>query len=32
VEMTLVDGRKYVPPPDAPSFGARGATTEPGVK
>jgi hypothetical protein len=32
MEMTLVDGRKYVPPADAPSFGTRGATTDPGVK
>jgi hypothetical protein len=32
VEMTLVDGRKYVPPADAPSFATRGATNDPGVK
>src|ERR1017187_1115801 len=33
VEMTLVDGRKYVPAPDVPPTGGRGAaTTEPGVK
>jgi Amidohydrolase family len=33
VEMTIVDGRKYVPPPDATPTGGRvGATTEPGVK
>ena len=32
VEMTIVDGRKYVPAADAPSFGGRGATTDPGVK
>ena len=33
VEMTLVDGRKYVPAPDVSPTGGRGAaTTEPGVK
>ena len=32
VEMTLVDGRKYVPAPEASPFGGRGATTDPGVK
>lgn len=33
VEMTLVDGRKYVPAPDASPMGGRGATTDgPGVK
>jgi imidazolonepropionase-like amidohydrolase len=32
VEMTIVDGRKYVPAADAPSFSTRGATTDPGVK
>ena len=32
VEMTLVDGRKYVPPAEAPSFGTRGATNDPGLK
>ena len=31
VEMTIVDGRKYVPAPDAPPTGGRGATTDPGV-
>jgi imidazolonepropionase-like amidohydrolase len=32
VEMILVDGRKYVPAPDAPPTGGRGAATDPGVK
>ena len=32
VELIIVDGRKYVPPADAPSFSTRGATTDPGVK
>jgi hypothetical protein len=32
VEMTIVDGRKYVPAADAPSFATRGATNDPGVK
>jgi hypothetical protein len=33
VEMILVDGRKYVPAPDASPFGGRGAATDgPGVK
>ena len=31
VEMTIVDGRKYVPAPDASPAGGRGATNEPGV-
>jgi hypothetical protein len=32
VEMTLVDGRKYVPAQEAPPMGGRGATTDgPGV-
>jgi imidazolonepropionase-like amidohydrolase len=31
VEMTIVDGRKYVPTPDASPAGGRGATNEPGV-
>ena len=31
VEMILVDGRKYVPAPDAAPTGGRGATTDPGV-
>jgi hypothetical protein len=31
VEMTIVDGRKYVPAPDASPSGGRGATNEPGV-
>ena len=31
VEMTLVDGRKYVPAPEAAPMGGRGATTDPGV-
>jgi hypothetical protein len=31
VEMTIVDGRKYVPAPDATPAGGRGAVTEPGV-
>ncbi len=31
VEMTIVDGRKYVPAPDAPPSGGRGATSDPGV-
>ncbi len=31
VEMTIVDGRKYVPAPDAPPSGGRGATNDPGV-
>jgi imidazolonepropionase-like amidohydrolase len=33
VEMTLVDGRKYVPAPEVPPTGGRGAATDvPGVK
>ncbi|MEO8367801.1 MAG: amidohydrolase family protein [Candidatus Solibacter sp.] len=33
VEMTLVDGRKYVPTPEAPPMGGRGAATDgPGVQ
>jgi len=33
VEMTLVDGRKYVPAPEAPPTGGRGAATDgPGVQ
>jgi hypothetical protein len=32
VEMILVDGRKYVPAPDASPMGGRGAVTDPGVK
>jgi imidazolonepropionase-like amidohydrolase len=31
VEMILVDGRKYVPAPDAAPTGGRGAITDPGV-
>ena len=31
VEMTIVDGRKYVPAPDASPAGGRGATNDPGV-
>jgi Amidohydrolase family len=31
VEMTIVDGRKYVPAPDATPAGGRGAVTDPGV-
>jgi hypothetical protein len=32
IEMTLVDGRKYLPPPETPPTGGRGgAATEPGV-
>ncbi|MGD0771933.1 MAG: amidohydrolase family protein [Candidatus Solibacter sp.] len=31
VEMTLVDGRKYVPAPEAAPTGGRGATADPGV-
>jgi imidazolonepropionase-like amidohydrolase len=31
VEMILVDGRKYVPAPDAAPTGGRGATTDQGV-
>ena len=31
VEMTIVDGRKYVPAPEPP-MGGRGAATDPGVK
>jgi hypothetical protein len=33
VEMVLVDGRKYVPAPEVPPMGGRGAATDgPGVK
>jgi imidazolonepropionase-like amidohydrolase len=33
VEMILVDGRKYVPAPEVPPTGGRGAATDvPGVK
>ena len=32
VEMILVDGRKYVPAPDASPMGGRGAASDPGVK
>ena len=33
VEMTLVDGRKYVPTPEAPPTGGRGGATDgPGVQ
>ena len=31
VEMTLVDGRKYVPAPEPSPTGGRGAATDPGV-
>src|ERR1035437_9210705 len=32
VEMILVDGRKYVPAPDASPMAGRGAASDPGVK
>src|ERR1035437_7057189 len=32
VEMILVDGRKYVPAPDASPMARRGAASDPGVK